>query len=1050
IWLGTFGNGINLIPRIQPKFKLLKHDVQYSNTSTINKIWGICEDRDGQLWVGTDGMGLGRYNLITGEKKYYRSGDEPGRLSDDAILSALCDSKGRLWFGTYAGGLNLYDRETDSFIQIEVKDHKNGIEVNDIRSIFEADNGEIWLGTNGAGLMKLNADHLSFQNILPEVAGLSASDIRAIVQDNSGGLWLGTYGAGLFYYHPESGETKHLIFDRVNSGTLKSNIIYSLLFDREKNQLWIGGSQNGGLNLLNLNDLTFSLFDHNYGLANDNIHAIEMDSHGRLWVSTNTGISLFDPDVKEFINFNKLDGVQEKEFSNGSVLNSSIHHIICFGGAEGLNYFNADQIKENTDATTVLITDFKIFNENVLVRSKDNSDSPLDNTIMYTESIELHYKQNNFTLGFSGFHYSNPDKIKYQYKLKPVDQDWNNLQYQRSVTFQNLKAGEYQFYVRASNEDGFWSESIETMLLTVKPPPWKSWWAYLLYSFLLASFILWIYYYNLKQAKMRHNLVLEKKLRSQEHDMYEERIRFYMNISHELRMPLMLLINPLEELITKESINTSLGRTFNVMYRSANSLLQLINKLLEFRKIETGKLKLLSGKHNIVEQIEENSIAFRALAAKRNIQLSFETSEQLIEAWFDKEKLEMILNNILSNAIKNTAENKRILVRVRADQDPSTKFPAGYITILIKDEGKGIPEDEIDKIFERFYQVKEVSTSEGTGIGLALTKKLVELHKGNIHVESKINEGTSFFVFLPLGRGHLTEEEIITESSDNQLSTTPYIDIEDTDSMNQLLDKLAHLSPEKKKLLVIEDNKEIRYYLSDLLKDHFIVEQAENGKSGLEKARQHHPSLIISDIMMPELDGLELCKILKSELETSHIPILMITASINHHTHIHSFEVGADAYITKPFKPDLLLSRIYNLLKSRENLRDYYLNKFKSGYVPESRSLNKDEEFLIKVNEFIHRNLNKDDFSITKLHEALGISRTVFYNKIKSLTNYSPIELIRHIRLKRAAELLSTREYKVYEVMLEVGLNDEKHFRQLFKNQYGVIPSEFLQSILKN
>ena len=1046
LWLGTFGNGVNLIPRYQPRFKLLKHSEQNPNTLNFDKIWGICEDKEGLLWIGTDGMGLNRCNLITGEIKHYYSGKKPGDLSDDAILCALCDSKGRLWFGTYAGGLNLYQRNTDSFIQLRVRDSQNGLTVNDIRCIFESGNGDIWLGTNGAGLMKLHANELTFQNIIPETGGFSALDIRAITQDQTGGLWLGTYGAGLFYYHPGTRETKHLMFDRVNPGTLKCNIIYSLLFDFENNHLWIGGSQNGGLNLLDLDDFTFSQFDQNDGLANNIIHGIEKDSKGRLWVSTNTGISLFDPVLKEFTNYDKLDGVQDKEFSNGSVLKSSFHNIICFGGTAGLNYFNADDIHTRNDEVPVLMTDFKIFNKDVPLKSHKNNNSPLINTILYTENIELNHKQNNFTLGFCGFHYSNPEKIKYQYKLEPVDQDWNDLNHQRSVTFQNLKADEYLFKVRASNEDGQWPDTYESLSIALKPPPWKSLWAYVLYGLILTSFIIWIYYYNLKEAKMKHNLLLEKKLRLQEHDLYEEKIRFFTNISHELRTPLMLLINPLDELITKESIHTSLGRTFNVMYRSANGLLHLINTLLEFRKTETGNLKLLAGRYNIVEQVEENSIAFRGMAGKKNIRLDFEATEKVIEAWFDREKLEIILNNVLSNAIKYTFENKSISVRVAKDLNPAAEFPEGSILIQVKDEGKGIPEKELDKIFERFYQVRDSDSIGGTGIGLALTKKLVELHKGSIRAESKPNQGTSFSIHLPLGNTHLSREEIISEDQDNQAGKASFIDKDNTGSINLLLEKLSLLSPEKKKLLVIEDNDEIRVYLKDLLKDHFIIEEAPDGISGLEKTRKFNPSIIISDIMMPGLDGLELCKILKSELETSHIPILMITANLSHHIHINSFEVGADAYITKPFKPDLLLSRIYNLLKSREKLFDYYLNKFKSGNISETRSLSRDEEFLIKVNRLIHENLSNRDFSITRLHKTLGISRTVFYNKIKSLTNYSPIDLIRHIRLKKAAELLSSGEYKVYEVMMEVGFNDEKHFRQLFKKQYGVIPSGYIKA----
>jgi DNA-binding response OmpR family regulator len=406
----------------------------------------------------------------------------------------------------------------------------------------------------------------------------------------------------------------------------------------------------------------------------------------------------------------------------------------------------------------------------------------------------------------------------------------------------------------------------------------------------------------------------------------------------------------------------------------------------------------------------------------------------------------MILNNILSNAIKNSFENKAVSVHIMKDQDPSARFREGSVTIQIRDEGRGIPENEIDKIFERFYQVKDANNIGGTGIGLALAKKLVELHRGTIHVESKVNQGTSFSILLPLGNSHFSEEDRISETTDKPAGRTTFIDKEDTESINLILEKLSSLSPEKRKVLVIDDNQEIRIYLNDLLNDHFIIEEAADGISGLEKARKINPSVIISDIMMPGMDGLELCKNLKSELETSHIPILMITANLSHHVHINSFEVGADAYITKPFKPDLLLSRIYNLLKSREKLFDYYLDKFKSGIVGEKKALNRDEEFLIRVNGLIHENLNNPEFSITLLHETLGISRTVFYNKIKSLTNYSPIDLIRHIRLKKAADLLSTGEYKVYEVMMEVGFNDEKHFRQLFKKRYGVIPSGYMKA----
>jgi len=705
--------------------------------------------------------------------------------------------------------------------------------------------------------------------------------------------------------------------------------------------------------------------------------------------------------------------------------------------------FYPSNIKKSYDEIPVLISDLKIYNKEVALINNDPA-SPLINTILYTNKLELDHRQNNFTLGFSGQYYSNPGKIKYQYKLDPIDGEWNSLGSTRTVSFQNLRAGEYHFLVRASNKDGEWSENATSLHISISPPPWRSWWAYMLYGLVLTSFIFWLYLYNLRQVKMKHNLLMEKNLRNQEHKLHEERIRFFTNISHEIRTPLMLLINPLEDLITKESRYTRLGKTFTSMYRSANSLMQLINTLLEFRKTETGKLKLVATRCNLVEELEENCIAFRMMAERKGIELVFSSEEDKIEAWIDRDKLEMIMNNLLSNAIKNSYEKGRIDVIVKKDfSNGNLNDKGGSISIIVRDVGKGIPEDDIERIFERFYQVKDADNKGGTGIGLALTKRLVELHGGSIKVKSSVGRGTSFKVRLPLGNGHLTEDEMIHHTQESIPLQQDFAEHEMEGAIAPLLEKLDALSPDKKRILIVEDNEEIRIYLRNLLNEHFIIEEVEDGNSGLEKARKMLPSLVISDIMMPGLDGLELCKILKSEMETSHIPVMLITANMAHHIHINSLEVGADAYIPKPFKPDLLFSRIYNLIRSREKLHEYYIKKLKRGFLSESRSLSKDEEFLFRVNEMICENLKDPSFSISYLHQNLGMSRTVFYNKVKSLTNFSPVELIQQIRLKRAAELLSTTEYKVFEAMMEVGFNDEKHFRQIFIKQFGILPSEY-------
>jgi len=1043
IWIGTYGNGLNMIPFEQPKFNLIKHSIDRPNSLNLDKVWGICEDNEGFLWIGTDGMGINRIDLETGEVTCYLSGKQAGSLSDDAILCALCDSKGQLWFGTYAGGLNLFNKANNSFRHINLNTKKKDSQtVRDVRCLFEDKSGAIWIGTNGNGLRKLNTNDFSIEQIVPASNTYSAFDIRAITQDNEGLLWLGTYGGGLFSYDPETKNAKQFAFDRFRPGTLKCNIIYSLLFDEVRNCLWIGGSQNGGLNKLDLKSLKFTVYDAKNGLGNNNIHAIEKDGKGRIWLSTNTGISLFIPENELFLNYNKLDGVQAKEFSDGSVFKSRKHNLIFFGGSGGLNYFNADNIGLSTAKTNILITDLKILSEPASKKNFTDTEIPIKTNLLYPNKIILDHTQNIFSIGFSGIYYSNPEKILYQYKLEGEDLNWNNLGNQQSVTFRNLNPGNYEFKVRASNEDGIWSDDIDTLLITIKTPFWKTQWAYLFYVLVAGSIITWIYFYNLKEAKIRHNLVSEKKMRTQEHQLYEERINFFTNISHELRTPLMLLINPLEDLITRETKNTTLGRTFNSMYRSAQNLFQLINTLLEFRKMENGKLRLNATKQNIVEHIEETCLAFRGIMERKNIQLIFNSEENIINAWFDREKLEMIINNLLSNAIKNTDSNKRIFVTLKTNDEADKDFPEGKLKIEVRDEGSGIPADQLNRIFEGFYQVRGTNAIGGTGIGLALTKRLIELHKGTINVESEIKKGSVFTIYLHLGDSHIEEDEKISDIPGIE-STSIFLGDADNDSIGRTLEKIASLSKEKPRILVVEDNEEIRNYFYDLLKDYFIVEVAGDGLSGLELAKKNQPALVISDIMMPGLDGVELCKLIKSEIGTSHIPVLLITANISHHVHINSLDVGADAYITKPFKPDLLIARIYNLLKSRIKLRDYYIAKFRSGFPPEDAALSKDEEFLISVNKIIHRNIDNSEFSITQLHEELCMSRTVFYNKIKSLTNYSPIDLIRQVRLRKAADLLSTKQFKVYEVMYQVGFNDEKHFRQLFKNQFRVTPVEY-------
>lgn len=1051
IWLGTFGDGINMIPWSQSKFKTINSRTDYPGHINYNKVWGICEDREGTLWIGTDGGGINKFSLKYGLIKVYEAGQGSGDLKDNAILCALLDSRGNKWFGTYAGGLHLMRHGRDEFENFKSgEEGLSGFQSNDIRTLFESHDGRIWIGTNGGGLTVHDPLKKTFSNIVPVAAGISADDIRCIAEDRQGRIWLGTYGTGLFCLMPDDMKVIHYPYNRNQTDALKCNIIYSLLFDSLRNVLWIGGSQIGGLNYLSLKDYTFHSYSIKDGMANDQIHAIQMDHEGKLWISTNYGISSFSPESEIFINYDKYDGVQEKEFSNGSGFYSLKHRAIFFGGSGGLNYFYPGRMQISEKETPLLINYFSLLGQESTIRSEEYPDAPLRQSILYTRDLTLSHRQDVFTIGFSGINYSNPGKIQYQYMLEGTDLQWIDLYNQRSVTLRGLNAGDYLFKVRASNEDGVYSDNFSTLSITIKPSIWRTNLAYIIYIILFTGIVLFIYFYNLNQAKIRHNLLLEKRLRKQEHDLHEERIKFFTNISHELRTPLTLLINPLEDMLTRESSATPHGRKLNAMYRSANRILNLVNNLLEFRKTETGDLRLNMRRLNIVESVEEVCIAFGELVKKQKINLIFHASHPEILVWFDEEKLEMIMNNLMTNAIRHTTEGKSIFVNVSTSQSEYPAREDGFVEIVVRDEGGGIPEDELDKIFNRFYQVKKFRIPGGTGIGLALTSRLIEMHNGKISVKSKLDEGSTFVVSLPISEPDFSVPENESANSIRIKREEPELLQEPGPEGMSVLEKIASISPEKKKILIAEDDDEIRKYMVDLLSEYFILIEAINGEECLRLTDLHKPALIISDIMMPEMNGVEMCRILKSRIESSHIPILLITGNISHQLHIDSLESGADAYIIKPFKPDLLLSRIYNLLRSREKLKDFYLKRMYSLVGSSDEPISKDEDFLFRVHRTIIENIGNPDFKVTQLHEGIGMSRTVFYHKIKSLTDLSPNDLIRQFRMKKAAELLRKNEFRIKEVALQVGFLDEKHFRQLFKNHFKLTPSEFLKQGTEN
>lgn len=1039
MWIGTFGDGVYMISSEKEKFAKIQTPLYNESAVSLVSYYGICYDHDGNLWLGTDGNGLFKKEQFGKKKKHYIADGRPGSIGDNAIQAALCDSRGRLWFGTYSNGIFLYNKTTDSFTPYRFKSTgstQSGGQ--DVRVIFEDSQKRIWAGTNRGGLCLLDVASKTYGHVDHHPGVLRSGDIRSIVEDDAGNLWLGFYGDGLHRFNYERKELISYFGEGDGKGKLHGQIIYSLNFDRLK-RLWIG-TGGTGFYCFDKSSNVLKGFSEKDGLINNTVYSILIDNNGACWISTNTGISRFDPTTSKFTNYQSLDGLQEGQYNPGSGLYNSLAGYMCFGGTQGLNIFYPEQMDDQLQKPTIMITGLQIFNKPVSLQDSVDGDPILRQVISKTDAITLNHDQSVITLEFIGLNYSYPEKNNYAYKLDGLDEDWNYVGHQRTATYRYLKPGGYTFKVKASNKENVWGDEYASLEITIRPPFWQTPLAYLLYVVvtLIVGFL--IYRVSRKQLSLRKRLKIEKAQRKQDKRLAMEKLTFFTEISHEFRTPLTLIMGPLEELLSKEPANSQDERKLKMVHRNANKLLLLINKLLDYRKIESGNVILRIKEDNIVLFVNEIFMMFKDLAQKKNINFTFHTDQEEINAWFDKEKLEMVITNIISNSFKYIGEGNEISIGMGTHI--SDKYPHGRVVIKIKDNGVGISKKHMGSIFEWFYKGNN-SNLMSTGIGLSLAKKLVHLHKGEIYVESEEGKGSTFSIKIPLGKEHFNINEVTfvgDEAVDNAAKKND-VTVLHEEAEEEIARKI------ERTVLIIEDDEEIRAFLKEYLSNTYKIFEASNGTDGLETAQSHHPDLIISDIMMPGLDGIELCRQLKDNMRTSHIPIILLTAKTSLQHQKEGIETGADAYITKPFSPEILSLTISNLLKSRSNLMRFYRNLFMETSAPmsEKEGNTADEKFLHTIYDLLKSNLDKPDFNINELAEVLNMSRSLVYKKVKMLTGLSPVEYIRSLRMQEAAKLLRTQQYKIFEVVYMVGFSDLKYFRKCFAKEFGVSPSDYIR-----
>lgn len=1012
LWIGTRG-GMSKMSSEKQRFDLFKVHPDIKNSLNDNEIYCFHETEKQELWIGTERGGINILNRKTGKfTALMRQSGTGNSLSVNCIKAFLDDQKGNIWIGTYLGGINIYNKATGkiSFLQHNPSDPSSLCD-NRIWSLFLDSKGKIWVGTE-EGL-----DRIDPETRKPEhFKGFQGKQVLWISEDKGHQLWIGS--DKVYVFDPEKKQTRSL-----NAHTRD-------FCQDSKGRIWLASFQKG-LGLFEPTTGTITYYNEKAGLPNDQCLCIREDSDGFLWISTANGLSRFDPEDKKFLNFDKDDGLQNNQFNYGAALRLSTGEM-AFGGIGGFNIFQPHQVKTNHYLPPVVFTELKI--DNHKVQPSSASDAILHVSLSQTKQLVIPYSRNVITLEFAALDYTRSQKNLYQYYLKGFDKNWSEPGFQRTIQYTNLDPGNYVFKVRASNNDQVWNPKEATMAIKILPPYWKTWWFKGLIVLAILAIIYFLVMFLTIRAKLRHELVFERVKAKKLYEIDLMKLRFFTNISHEIRTPLTLIMGPLEKMLHHETDAAERKNYLMIMHRNAQQLMKLINQLLDFRKLETGNLRLELKKGDLAGFVAGIAESFKELAREKSIRLRFNTVESQLFMYFDPDKIEKILNNLLSNAFKYTDKGGSITVNLSlvvdtADQLGTVKnAEEKFVELVVKDTGTGIPESSLNKIFHRFFQIPSQST-HGTGIGLALTKELVELHKGHIFVSSKPGKGSRFTVRLPFNAE--PEESESTEKG-----------IQDMDSGVISSPGEKNLAENGNILLIVEDNPDVRYFIRSNFEPEFQVYEAPDGKEGLQMALKLIPDVILADVLMPGMNGYELCRKIKKDVRTSHIPLILLTALGSKEHELEGLAAGADDYITKPFDEAILKTKVDNLFALRKLLKEKYTSEM--VLKPTNVTIQSlDEKFLQKAIEVIEKNIGDPDLDIEKFAQEVGVSRMQMYRKLSALTGMTVKEFIRDIRLKRAAQMLSQKKLTVSEIAFAVGFRDLSHFRKCFKQQFGMSASEY-------
>ena len=1042
IWMGYYDQGLNKYDPKHFKFSFLQNNNKNQVTPFPSSISAIAKDENERVWFSCIDKGV--YVYEPAKNNYIHLNDPANNIAKSLnsmdIPSLFIDSKQNVWVASWYNGIYLLKKGSKRFINFSTNSHRNVLKSNRIVSFSEDSNGVIWIGTFSSGLVSYDQKTEKLRHHASEAFQkfeLQNGNIRKVIVDKDDNVWMGTR-KGIYRYNQKKDEvvSYNAKIRELTNGVVAGFIVFAL-YEDSKNNIWVGTDGYGLFSYSSVED-SFTWHGKDSEIRNMSINSITQTYDGFYWLGTDDGLIRYDQANENFRIFESEDGLLSKKINRSAFYTE--RNTLYLGTSEGINFFDFNNIPLNENLPKIIFQDLKIGNKRIAV----SENGPLKKSIQYSDTILLSHDQSSFSIDFIGVNMTRGEKNNYAYMLEGLDRDWNYVDQLRTATFTNIKPGKYVFKLKAANNDGIWNDASKEVFIKVQPPYWATVGAKICYFVILCGLGFYIFRLIKLRVRERRKAEVERNQRKQTEELHAKKIQFFTNISHEFRTPLTLMLNPLESLLSAPDVSAlpdDVRAKHRIIHRNTKRMKRLIDELMDFRKMQFGKIQLRVKETDLLAVVKNVTSYYEEEALYRNIHLNFAHEEiGQSRVWADTSMLEKIIFNLLSNAFKATKEGGAIDVVVRYHQGGvvfpriDNMQPQDAFEVIIKDSGIGIKKENIRNIFERFYQDKDNNEQYygGTGIGLEVVRKFVDYHKGKIEVESEEELGTSFKIFFAAGKTHFSENQFATYTTEQ-----PQQNITQTRDEN-----LGTTEPHTEKehsLLIVEDNLELREYLKLELKGAYRVLEATNGKIGLEMAKQHKPDVIIADVMMPEMDGIEMCQVLKSNKSTSTIPVLMLTAKVAEKERIEGIDAGADVYLKKPFSVNLLKSHLRQLVKAKNT---FYQTYFKSLELDVDNA-NYDKKILADVLNVIGNNLSKEDLCVQDIANELGLSRSKLYRKIKALTGNSANEIIRKTRLEKAKELLTKTDMTIGEICFKVGFASPSYFTKRFKEHTGVIPKEY-------